>query len=406
MIKKNKLIRITTVPISLEKLLEYQLRFMKQYYAVIAISSDKVNLERVGKLQEVPTFHVEMTRKITPLQDLKAVWQLYRYFKKEKPLIVHTHTPKAGTVGMLAAKLAGVPHRLHTIAGLPLLEANGLKRTLLNAVEKATYACATKIYPNSFGLQEIIIKENFCNPNKLKVLGNGSSNGIDTTYFNPENFSAQQNQTLKSSLDIQPNDFVFIFMGRLVGDKGINELVAAFKKVESQKSKVESQDENLLLNSAHSKFKIQNSKLLLVGPLETDLDPLLPVTLVEIETNPNIISIGFQKDVRPYLAISNCLAFPSYREGFPNVVMQAGAMGLPSIVTNINGCNEIIVEGQNGTIIPVKDTEALYRAMTKMVVNENYRTQLQQNARHMIVSRYEQHLVWEAILAEYRSLMV
>ena len=403
---KDKLIRITTVPISLEKLLEYQLRFMKQYYAVIAISSDKVNLERVGKLQEVPTFHVEMTRKITPLQDLKAVWQLYRYFKKEKPLIVHTHTPKAGTVGMLAAKLAGVPHRLHTIAGLPLLEATGGKRKLLNAVEKVTYACATKIYPNSLGLQEIIIKENFCNPNKLKVLGNGSSNGIDTTYFNPENFSAQQNQSLKSSLDIQPNDFVFIFVGRLVGDKGINELVAAFKKVESQKSKVESQDENLLLNSAHSKFKIQNSKLLLVGPLETDLDPLLPVTLVEIETNPNIISIGFQKDVRPYLAISNCLAFPSYREGFPNVVMQAGAMGLPSIVTNINGCNEIIVEGQNGTIIPVKDTEALYRAMTKMVVNENYRTQLQQNARPMIVSRYEQHLVWEAILAEYRSLMV
>ncbi|NCT19176.1 MAG: glycosyltransferase family 4 protein, partial [Flavobacteriia bacterium] len=196
MIKKNKLIRITTVPISLEKLLEYQLRFMKQYYAVIAISSDKVNLERVGKLQEVPTFHVEMTRKITPLQDLKAVWQLYKYFKKEKPLIVHTHTPKAGTVGMLAAKLAGVPHRLHTIAGLPLLEATGGKRKLLNAVEKVTYACATKIYPNSLGLQEIIIKENFCNPNKLKVLGNGSSNGIDTTYFNPENFSAQQNQSL------------------------------------------------------------------------------------------------------------------------------------------------------------------------------------------------------------------
>jgi len=105
---KDKLIRITTVPISLEKLLEYQLRFMKQYYAVIAISSDKVNLERVGKLQEVPTFHVEMTRKITPLQDLKAVWQLYRYFKKEKPSIVHTHTPKAGTLGMLAAILTSL----------------------------------------------------------------------------------------------------------------------------------------------------------------------------------------------------------------------------------------------------------------------------------------------------------
>jgi glycosyltransferase involved in cell wall biosynthesis len=387
---------------------------MKQYYEVTAISSDKANLERVGKLQEVPTFHVEMTRKITPLQDLKAVWQLYSYFKKEKPFIVHTHTPKAGTVGMLAAKLAGVPHRLHTIAGLPLLEATGGKRKLLNAVEKATYACATHIYPNSFGLKEIIIQEQFCKPNKLKVLGNGSSNGIDIAYFSLENFSAQQNQSLKTSLDIKPNDFVFIFIGRLVGDKGINELVSAFKKVESQKSKVESlnngdikfsnNEHNSLTDLQNSQLTTHNVKLLLVGPLETDLDPLHKDTLLEIEENPNIISVGFQKDVRSYLAISNCLAFPSYREGFPNVVMQAGAMGLPCIVTNINGCNEIIIEGQNGTIIPVKETDALYKAMKKMMVDDNDGKKLQQNARPMIVSRYEQLLVWEAILAEYKRL--
>jgi glycosyltransferase involved in cell wall biosynthesis len=378
---KNKLIRITTVPISLEKLLENQLRFMKQYYKVTAISADKDNLVRVGKLQKVPTFHVEMTRKITPFQDLKAVWQLYSYFKKEKPCIVHSHTPKAGTLGMLAAKLAGVPHRLHTIAGLPLLEATGGKRKLLNAVEKATYACATHIYPNSFGLKEIIIQEQFCKPNKLKVLGNGSSNGIDTAYFNPENFSAQQNQNLKNTLGIHENDFVFIFVGRLVGDKGINELLAAFKKAANQ-----------------------NVKLLLVGPLELDLDPVHKNTLQEIEENPNITSLGYQKDVRPYLAISHCLAFPSYREGFPNVVMQAGAMGLPSIVTNINGCNEIIIEGQNGTIIPVKDTFALYNAMKKMMEDFDYIAKLKKNARLIIVSRYEQQVVWDAILAEYKRL--
>lgn len=402
---KPRLLRITTVPISLEKLLENQLRFMKRHYEVTAISADKSNLERVGKLQEVPTFHVGMTRKITPLQDLKAVWQLYSYFKKEKPYIVHTHTPKAGTVGMLAAKLAGVPHRLHTIAGLPLLEAIGLKRRLLNAVEKATYACATNIYPNSFGLKEIIIQEQFCKPTKLKVLGNGSSNGIDTAYFSPENFSAQQNRNLKNRLGIDPNDFVFIFVGRLVGDKGINELVAAFKEVESQEA-------NLVCDRIYLKFKTftlsnaegQNLKLLLVGSLETDLDPLHKDSLHEIEENPNIISVGFQNDVRPYLAISNCLAFPSYREGFPNVVMQAGAMGLPSIVTNINGCNEIIIEGQNGTIIPVKDTDALCNAMKKMVNDSDFRTQLQQNARPIIVSRYEQQLVWDAILTEYKRL--
>ncbi|MFV8345397.1 glycosyltransferase family 4 protein [Flavobacterium sp. ZB4P13] len=380
---RNKLVRITTVPISLEKLLENQLHFMKSYYKVTAISADKYNLERVGQLQGVTVFYVEMTRQITPLRDLKAVWQLFRFFKKEKPFIVHSHTPKAGTVGMLAAKLAGVPHRLHTVAGLPLLEATGKKRKLLNFVEKITYACATKVYPNSNVLRGIIIQEQFCEQEKLKVIGNGSSNGINTSYFDPELFSVNDKQTLKTNLGITPEDFVFIFVGRLVGDKGINELIRAFQKIA---------------------VEINPVKLLLVGSFESDLDPLAAETLQEISTNNKIISVGFQKDVRPYFAISDALIFPSYREGFPNVVMQAGAMGLPSIVTNINGCNEIVIEGENGTIIPVKNSNAIYEAMNKMIVDNHFSEKLQQNARPMIVCRYEQQVVWEAILAEYKRL--
>lgn len=383
LVSKQKLIRITTIPISLEKLLENQLRFMKQYYDVTAISADLTNLERVGKLQEVPVYAIEMTRKITPWQDLKATWRLFRFFKKEKPFIIHTHTPKAGTVGMLAAKLAGVPHRLHTVAGLPLLEATGKKRKLLNFVEKITYACATKVYPNSYGLKGIIIKEQFCDQEKLKVIGNGSSNGINTSYFDPELFTDNDIQSLKINLGITPEEFVFIYVGRLVGDKGINELIQAFQKLAAESNRV---------------------KLLLVGPFESDLDPLTPETIHEIATNDNIISVGFQKDVRRYFAISDCLIFPSYREGFPNVVMQAGAMGLPSIVTNINGCNEIIIDGANGIIIPVKNSKAIYEAANKMVMENHFREKLQQNARQMIVSRYEQQVVWESILAEYKRL--
>ncbi|MBA3985862.1 MAG: glycosyltransferase, partial [Flavobacteriales bacterium] len=158
----KKLIRITTVPISLRILLKGQLAFMRNHFEVLAISAGpQEELEEVGIRESVPTKMVEMTRFITPLQDLKAVWQLYRLFRKEKPHIVHTHTPKAGIVGMLAAKLAGVPHRLHTVAGLPLLEATGGKRKLLDAVEKITYRCATKIYPNSKGLYDIIIQQGY-----------------------------------------------------------------------------------------------------------------------------------------------------------------------------------------------------------------------------------------------------
>jgi glycosyltransferase involved in cell wall biosynthesis len=383
MLNKKKLIRLTTVPISLEKLLENQLHFMKSYYDVIAVSSDKYNLERVGTLQNVPVFHVEMTRKITPLQDIIAVWKLYQFFKKEKPYIVHTHTPKAGTVGMFAAKLAGVPHRLHTIAGLPLLEVTGNKRKLLNWVEKITYAAATMIYPNSFGLKAIIIQEKFCKPEKLKVIGYGSSNGIDTSRFNPDLFSESEKHILKTNLGITPKDFVFIFVGRLVGDKGINELVAAFQKL------------------AISTLSV---KLLLVGSQEPDLDPLRSETVFQIKTNPNIIAVGHQNDVRLYFAIANVLVFPSYREGFPNVVLQAGAMGLPSIVTNINGCNEIIEAEKNGLIIPVKDEPAIFNAMTNMLTNPILLSGMKQNTRPMIVSRYEQEAIWNAILAEYETL--
>lgn len=380
---KLKLIRITTIPISLEKLLENQLRFMKDYYAVTAISADKPSLTQVGKLQEVPVYHVEMTRKITPWQDLKAVWQLFLFFKKEKPFIVHSHTPKAGTVGMLAAKLAGVPHRLHTVAGLPLLETTGNKRMLLNFVEKVTYTCANKVYPNSKGLMEIIMQEQFCEPKKLKVIGNGSSNGINTSYFDPKLFSVNDKQTLKNNLGIEPEDIVFVFVGRLVSDKGINELIQAFQKL-----------------SKHT----NRAKLLLVGSFESDLDPLSPETLLTISSNESVITAGFQNDVRPYFSISDVLVFPSYREGFPNVVLQAGAMGLPSIVSNINGCNEIIIEGENGMIIPVKDSDAIYEAMQKMVEDDIFKAQMQTQTRGMIVSRYQQQVVWEAILAEYKSL--
>jgi glycosyltransferase involved in cell wall biosynthesis len=380
---KNKLIRITTVPVSLKTLLKGQHLFMSNHYEVVGISSQGQELQQVQTEEKIRIIPIEMTRTISPLKDLKSLYKLYKALKKEKPLIVHSHTPKAGIVGMLAAKLAGVPHRLHTVAGLPLMEATGKKRKLLDFVERLTYTCATKVYPNSKGLCDFILKNNFAPPEKLKVIANGSSNGINTSHFHASLFSATDQQTLKDNLGITAEDFVFIFVGRLVSDKGINELLLAFEKLSKQNMTV---------------------KLLLVGPLESDLDPLTPETLLAITSNKNVLAVGFKNDVRPYFAVSDTLIFPSYREGFPNVVMQAGAMGLPSIVTNINGCNEIIIEGKNGTIIPVKNSFAIYEAMKKMVSDDVFRTHLQENARPMIVSRYEQKVVWEALLAEYKNL--
>jgi glycosyltransferase involved in cell wall biosynthesis len=379
----KKLIRITTIPVSIEKLLENQPRFFSKYFNITLVSSDEKRLAKIALDQGVEYFPLEITRKITPFKDLKCLVELVNFLRQEKPHFVHSHTPKAGIIGMLAAYIARVPVRMHTVAGLPLIEATGVKRLVLNSVERLTYFCATHVYPNSKGLQDFIIQHEFCDQQKLKILGAGSSNGIDTSYFDPKQITTNQKHSLKTELNIEPTDFIFSFVGRLVGDKGINELIQAFVSVSK---------------------KHTAAKLILVGHTETDLDPLLPETLHSIEFNENIIEVGFQKDIRPYLAITDAFTFPSYREGFPNVVLQANAMGIPCIVSDINGSNEIIKNGNNGLIVPLKDVETLHQKMSLLLENPNQITWSETIIREAITSRFERKVFWNLLLEEYKKL--
>ena len=390
-----KLIRACTVPQSLMRLLKGQLNYLNQNgFEVISVSSPGELVEVVQKNEGIAVREVEMSRQISPFKDFVSLVRMIHLFRKESPLIVHSITPKAGLLCMLAAKITDVPFRIHTFTGLIFPYKTGFTQNLLIQMDRVLCWAATHIYPEGEGVKNDLIEYKITNKS-LKVIANGNVNGIDTSYFNPKNYTQQQNQDLRKQLGIQEKDFVFIFVGRLVGDKGINELVKAFSLISNHSKKSLSSGEE---------FR-ERLKLLLVGAQESELDPLSQETLEEIESNPNIITTGFQADVRPYFAIANALAFPSYREGFPNVVMQAGAMGLPCIVTNINGCNEIIEEGRNGLIIPPKETEALQKAMKRLVEDSNLQHQLKSQSREMITSRYEQKVVWEALLEEYRRLL-
>lgn len=382
--KRPKLIRITTVPISLKILLKGQLGFMRQYFDVVAVSSRGKELDEVEAREGVRTVALDMSREITPLKDFISLIKMCILLWREKPDIVHTHTPKAGLIGMMAAWITRVPHRLHTVAGLPLMESRGIKRNILMLVEKLTYTCATHVYPNSFGLETFIINKHLCDTNKLKVLGNGSSNGIDTDYFRLTDGIEKQKALLRQKLEIQEDDFIFVFVGRIVKDKGIDELLKAFEQLNRE---------------------IPCTKLMLVGAFEEKLDPVSDHSRSILKDNPAVISAGFQQDVRPFLALADCFVFPSYREGFPNVVMQAGAMGLPSIVSDINGCNEIVKTEKNGMIIPLKNTDALYMSMKEMYQNRPLRETLSENARAMIVERYDQKIMWQTIKQEYDNLL-
>lgn len=385
---KPRLLRITTVPISLKFLLRGQLTFFRQQgFEVLAVSADG---PEVADLQKEGIEHrtVAMTRQITPFRDLVCLWQLIRLIRKFKPHIVHTHTPKAGLLGMLAAWICHVPVRLHTVAGLPLMEARGMKRWLLIGTEKITYACAQYVYPNSMGLKTFLHDRLSVNETLVKVIGKGSTNGIDVSYFTRTPALQQEADRLRERYGITQNDCVFCFVGRIVKDKGMRELVGAFKK--------------LIATERNDRPGAPRFFLLLVGPFEQELDPLDEEDYAFLQSHPSVILAGYQGDVRPWIIASDIFVFPSYREGFPNVVMQACCLEVPCIVSDINGCNEIIQHGKTGLIVPPKNTEALYQAMRELLNSPDSRKDFAREARAFIAENFSQHFVWAALLDEYR----
>ena len=375
----KKLIRTSTVPMSLDTFCRGQLKMLSEHFEVVAVSSPDVELKTIEEREGVRTIAVAMERHISLLKDVKSLLQMIRVFMKEKPDIVHSITPKAGLVSMLAAWICRVPVRMHTYTGLVFPTTTGMKQKVLIAMDRLLCACATYINPEGQGVANDLRRFSITKK-PLHIIGNGNVRGIDADYWKNDGYDRND---LRNRLQIRKDDFVFVFVGRLVGDKGINELVAAFKQ----------------LMAEHS-----NVKLLLVGPYENQLDPLKPETEKEIKTNQNIITTGSQKDVRPYYVAADAFVFPSYREGFPNTVIEAGALGLPSIVTDINGANEIIFPPQNGVIVPSKSVEALYQAMSHFLESPDELKRMASNARKMVVDRFNQQFIWGELLKVYKCL--
>ena len=347
-------------------------------YEIVSVSSPGDNLSRLREMG-VKTIVVAMERLISPLKDLKSLFNLIRVFRKEKPQMVHSMTPKAGMLCMLAAFLTRVPRRVHTFTGLVWPTSKGLKRRILIATDWLTCACATPVIPEGKGVMNDL--QSHITKKPMKVLGYGNVRGVDMERFSKRPEVKELAKEIKKE-----NIFTFIFVGRIVGDKGINELASAFTDLQK---------------------KYDNIRLLLVGNFENNLDPLKPETIKIINENPCIELLGpkYGDDLLAYYAGRDCFVFPSYREGFPNTVMEAGAMGLPSIVTDINGSREIITDGKNGVIIPSKNTEALYQAMEEMITNTDKTKEYADNAREMIASRFERSFVCQCLYDFYDEIM-
>lgn len=379
---RPRLLRITTVPVSLKLLLNGQLTFFqKQGYEVRAVSAAGPEVEAL-QAEGISHQVVAMTRKITPVRDVIALVQLIRIMLRFRPNIVHTHTPKAGLLGMMAAWFCRVPVRLHTVAGLPLMEANGLKRKILITTERLTYFCSTNVFVNSVGLQQFVTQH--ISTNNISIIGKGSSNGIDTDFFKRNVALENEAAALRERHGINSGDIVFSFVGRIVKDKGIGEIVFAFRRLQA-----EHPDRRFFL--------------LLVGPFEQDLDPLHEDDYEFLSRHPQVILAGFQRDVRPWIMASDAFVFPSYREGFPNVVMQACCLEVPCIVSDINGCNEIVRHDETGLLVKSKDGMALYGAMTLLISDAPRGRRYALQARKFVVENFEQKHMWKLLQGEYEK---
>lgn len=373
-----KIIRAVTVDQSLgfvEPLLESLLR----KYEVQLLSSPGEKIVSLSNQYNIKRHCINIERHISLINDVKSLFRIIKVFRKEKPYMVHSMTPKAGMLCMLAAWLTRVPRRVHTFTGLVWPTSTGLKRKILMATDWLTCACATHVIPEGKGVMNDL--QSHITNKPMKVLGYGNVRGVDMEKFSRRTEVEEMAKGIKKE-----GIFTFIFVGRIVGDKGINELVSAFVEL-------------------HKKY--ENTRLLLVGRFENELDPLKAETKEKINDSLFIEYLGQKSgdDLISYYAASDCFVFPSYREGFPNTVMEAGAMGLPSIVTDINGSREIIEDGVNGLIIPSKDKDALLSAMIKVLYDRELLSYMKSNARPMIESRFEQSFVQKCLLDFYDEIM-
>lgn len=419
----KKIIRACTVSMSVGFVTGMLPELMKKY-EVVLLSSSGPEMDAAREKYGVRTIEVPMERHISLKRDMMSLWRLIKVFRKERPDMVHSMTPKAGMLCMLAAWLTRVPVRVHTFTGLVFPTATGLQRRILMATDALTCFCATHVIPEGEGVKNDLLN-NGITRKPLKVLGYGNVRGIDLEKFSVLSvkgsnkcsvLSVECSEGIKTQ-NSELKTFTFLFVGRIVRDKGMNELMAAFNKLS---------------------VKYPEARLVLVGRYENSLDPISQEARDIIASNKQIDAVGSQygDDLLAYYAAADCFVFPSYREGFPNTVLEAGAMGLPCIVTDINGSREIITNGSsyendnendnddgtqkalksqkqdekvvvkdNGLIIPSKDAEALYLAMEMMMTDEEMRQGMASRARQMIADRFEQGFVRRCLYEFYEEII-
>ena len=379
-----RLLHVTTVPQSLN-FLSGQVQFMDvRGFEIEAVSSPGDMLTAFGEVEAIQVHAVEFPRRITPFRDIKAVWLLSRIIRSFNPTIVHAHTPKGGLLGMISAWIARVPVRIYHIRGLPYMSASGRKRALLKATERLACRLANRVFCVSHSIRDVAVSDGLCAPGEIAVFGGGSGNGVDATKrFNPLLFSPAERAELRSKLNLADSDLVIGFVGRIVRDKGIEELAKAWLSIRDD---------------------YQAARLLLIGPIEPQ-DPFSQTTLELLRNDPRVVMTGSVGETSPYYSILDLVVLPTYREGLPNVPLEGAAMELPVVATRIPGCVDAIEDGVTGTLVPVRDCDALAAAIRTYLDDPELRRRQGLAGRKRVLRDFRQEVIWEAVYQEYCRLL-
>jgi glycosyltransferase involved in cell wall biosynthesis len=373
---------VTTVPMSLT-FLTGQVGYMKaRGLAVRAVSSPGEELSSFADREGVPTDAVQMSRTISPLADLVALVKLAGKLRAWRPHIVHAHTPKGGLLGMLAAWLIRVPVRVYHIRGLPFVTASGMRRRLLRWTEIVSCRLAHQVLCVSSSVHDVAVADGLCPPGKIKVFSSG--NGVDSRRrFNPHMLEPGARAAARERFSIPVDALVIGFVGRIVRDKGIVELAGAWRQLREE---------------------VPNLHLLLVGPTEPR-DPVPPEVLRALQADPRVHLAGADWNTPPLYAAMDLVVLPSYREGFPNVPLEAAAMGLSVVTTNVPGCVDAVRDGETGLLVKPQDTASLTDAIRLYLREPELRRRHGAAGRERVLVEFRQEVIWEALYQEYRRLL-
>lgn len=358
--------------------------YLKQRgYAFWAISSPGPDVEHFSAETEVLTFEISMPRAITPLRDLWTVGAIWWRLRQVRPHIVHAGTPKGGLLGMVAASLAGVPVRIYQMRGLPMLTASGLRRKVLRVCEKASCSLAHKVICNSESLRKAALAEGICTAEKATVIGSGSGQGVDARQrFNPDHVIDARGR-VRSEWGLPHDALALAFIGRIVREKGIVELTGSWRELREE---------------------FPTLHLMVAGDFEPQ-DPVPPECVELLRTDPRVHLMGFVTDIRSLYAALDLLVLPTYREGFPNVLLEAGAMVLPVVATIIPGCVDATVDGVTGHLVPPRDTAALTAALRAYLSDPALRRAHGLSGRQRVLDHFQQEIVWEGVRSLYAEML-